>query len=274
MDGRETQAKIPRSRRVIYIPTYGRVGKQKTLSWFSKEDKARTVLVCRPNERKDLIREHGNEVAEVIVERKPGVSAARQRAVEHCEEDVVVMFDDDLQFCQRVSDWCFHTNNRALKPTQEDVDVAVQWLYDKIDEECPVTCIAPRGGNNTIKERWEIENGRIMRSFAVHKSTLIEHDVRFDEFYYWEDFHVALSLLELGYKNKINVDAVTGGDTNAKGGVVRNIPKMWGQIRKFKRRHETVRIREKEMNCPETKKRIKVPDLTVYWKKAYRSKVK
>lgn len=263
---------------MIFIPTYGRIEKQKTLSWFGQDDRERTILVVRPEEEKQATKLY-KDLLGVVVCSKPGVAAARQAAVNYTmrftREKVIAMFDDDLQFCQRVKDWDFYTNNRALRPTQEDVDKAVQWLFDKCGEIYPISCIAPRGGNNTIEERWEIFNGRIMRSFAVHIPTLIKHKVRFDEFYYWEDFHVALSLLELGYQNIINVDAVTGGDTNSKGGVQRNLPKMWECIRAFQKMHPTIRIREKEMNDGDRGPkagRVTVPDMTVYWKKALGSK--
>ncbi len=258
----------------IYIPTYGRTAKQKTITWLCDRHRHNSFLVCRPEEEEELRNRYGHGyVGGFLVEEEKGVAAARQTAIDNCETDICLMFDDDLQFCQRVKGWDFVSNNRALKPTQKEVNEAVDWLYKNTNKDYPMTCIGPRGGNNRIKARWELENDRIMRSFAVHVPTLRKHNIRFDDFYYWEDFHVALSLLELGYKNKINVDAVTGGTTNAVGGVVRNNKKMWAQIKKFKRVHPTIRIREKEMNCPTTKKRVSFPDMTVYWKKAFRSKV-
>lgn len=265
---------------MIFIPTYGRLHKQKTLSWFSEEDKERTILVVRPSEQKEALKIFGRSLYDTLVCKRPGVAAARQAAVEYCVDediDICTMFDDDLQFCQRVSDWDFETNNRALKPTQDEVDAAVQWLFDNCSKDFPIACIAPRGGNNTIEERWQIFNGRVMRSFAVHVPTLVKHEIRFDKFYYWEDFHVALSLLELGYENIINVDAVTGGDTNAKGGVNRDLPAMWKCIHAFQKEHPTIRIREKQMNDGDRgprAERVTVPDMTVYWKKALGSKNK
>ena len=261
---------------MIYIPTYGRLHKQRTIKWFGKRDLARTVLVVRKSEEREAVRMYGRILGGVVTCAGLGVAAARQRALEVAKEDVIAFFDDDLQFCQRVKDWDIDTNNHALKPTQSEVDAAVQWLFDNTSEEYPVTALGPRGGNNTIEERWTVENTRIMRSFAVHRPTLLKHNIRFDAFYYWEDFHVALSLLELGYKNLVNVDAITGGDTNSAGGVARHLHKMWETIRAFKEEHPTIRIREKHMNDGDRKSstgKVVVPDMTVYWKKAFRSKV-
>lgn len=261
---------------MIYIPTYGRLHKQKTIKWFSPHDLERTTLVVLPEEEKQAVRLWGKTLGGVLVCKTRGVAAARQAALEACPTDQVLFFDDDLQFCQRVEDWCFDTNNRALRPLLGDVDRGVRWLYKHLTPKCPVTCLGPRGGNNTIERRGCIRNGRIMRSFAVLKSVVEKHNIRFDRFYYWEDFHVALALLELGYQNIINVECITGGDTNSAGGVARNVPAMWKCAKEFQQEHPTCRIREKTMNDGDRSTatgKIQVPDLTVYWKKALGSKL-
>jgi glycosyltransferase involved in cell wall biosynthesis len=260
----------------IYIPTYKRLAKQKTIKWLSKFDLERTNLIVLPKEEKAAVRLYGKTLGGVLVCKNPGVAAARQFALEKSPTDKVIFFDDDLQFCQRVKDWCFNSNNRALRPIQEDVDVGVDWLYAYLSPKMPVTCLGPRGGNNHIENRWHIRNGRIMRSFGVYRPILDKHNIRFDEFYYWEDFHVAVSLLELGYPNIVNVDCITGGDTNSAGGVYRNVSQMWDYANLFVQRHPTARIREKFMQDGDNitgADKIKVPDLTVYWKKSFGTKL-
>ena len=261
----------------IWIPTYGRLHNQKTVELLSEEHKKKTSLVVRDTEYSVHESTWRDRVLGTVSHTRPGVADARQTAVDSATDDVVIMLDDDLFFGRRLPDWEFGTNARTKKATAEAVHEAIEWLGSNCSEKYPMVCIAAKGANNSIQERYTIENSRIMRAFAVHKPTLLKHEIRFDRFYYWEDFHVALSLLELGYPNLVNVDHVTDGVTNAKGGVSRDIAKMKACIEEFQELHPTIRVKYKTMPDGDgqgVSKTVLVPDMTVYWKKAFRSKVR
>lgn len=255
----------------IYLFTYGRPHKQKTFGRFPKSIQQQTYFVVRPNEEVEMVRRWGSRCAGVITHPQPGIANARQTALEHSPTDKVLMFDDDLKFDRRLPNWDYETNNRALLATQKDMIVAIQWLKDKLNTYA-VASLGGRPGNNQRKNRWEDINYRVMRSFGVRRSILEKVGVRFDDFYYWEDFHVALTLLEQGYPNVVNQDIVTDGFTNTRGGVVRNAKKMWAQARRFARLHAPfVKVRNKEFVWGPDE--FIGPDLTVKWKRAFGSKV-
>lgn len=266
---------LPNKKQVpIYIPTYGRLDKQTTLLKLLPLDQKQVILVVRKEEYLKASRLWGAGIDCVIEQTGAGVANARQTALDHCTDSVLIFLDDDLAIDKRVPDWNMADNAKCKVCSPDQIHDALLWLQTNCHETYPAVGLTAKGNNNTIEERWQVENSRIMRSFAVHKPTLIKHNIRFDEFYYWEDFHVALSLLELGYKNLINVAIRTDSLTNASGGVVRHPANMQFVAEAFQKRHPTVSLKKKKMIDPENGGTIEVPDMTVYWKKAFRSKVR
>jgi hypothetical protein len=112
----------------------------------------------------------------------------------------------------------------------------------------------------------------MMRSFGVDCNVLLEEEITFDKYLYWEDFHVTLSLLTRGYPNLLSVVYCSDGVTNEEGGVslYRNHDDLvrvraafleeWGQWAQ-------ANDRKSAKNWKGTDAAF-VPDLKIAWRKA------
>ncbi len=250
----------------IYIPTYGRVGKQITLAALPPSVCKRTWLVVRPEEKTK------HDFPRVLVCPIKGVPAARQHACDHARklgERFAFFFDDDLHFAVRPANWCFETNEVSLRKAvppdlAQGLDAVEGWL-----KHYPMVGFDARAGNNRCPERNIRLACRVMRAFGVDVELMHKHSIRFDRFPFWEDFHVGLSLLERGYLNANLLDYVNDGVTNAEGGVstYRNLDRMKECLGQFIREHPCAKAVYKK-----TKWRgmegVEVPDMMIFWKKA------
>lgn len=250
----------------IFIPTYGRPNNQKTFECLSDVHKKNTTFIIRPEEEK-LFKNR-----RYIVCSKKGAPAARQAAIEHSSARAVVMLDDDLSFSKRIDSWSLN-NPRLIKAEIRDVHDGIDWLIYKIGAYA-LSGLAPRGNNNTEKERWERECSRVMRAFAVDRRVLIKYKIRFDRYKYWEDFHVNLSLLRLGYKNIVNTALVNDAGTNTKGGCssYRKLSEMLKVREQFLKEHgDFARRNDKSAKSwgEGFKDSDTVPDMVIQWRKAY-----
>lgn len=254
---------------LIYIPTAGRVDNQITFKSLPKRYQKRVVFVTLPQETKAMTARYGSSCLAVLPQKGKGVAAARQTAVDHQDGfDHLCFLDDDLRFSVRVKDWDYETNNRALKMDPSDIEAGLRWLQHTLESGVVCACLGARGANNGIRKRWVNENYRVMRSFGVSRSALEQVNVRFDDFYYWEDFHVALTLLEQGHKNVVSTNWLTDGVTNSKGGVVRNLNLLWREAQRFVSLHPTATIVEKKFkHGARSEAQVTFPDLRIAWKK-------
>ncbi len=254
----------------IYIPTYKRVGLQKTLAALSPQLRKITWLVVRPEEK------HAHEHPHILVEKHPGVPAARQCALEHAYEanhTVCVMLDDDLKFAHRGVTWTPDTPK--LNPSvASDVARAIGFMRDSVlDYGYAMFGFDARSGNNRKPEKDTESPARVMRAFAVHTKTLMREKIRFDKFPFWEDFHVGLSLLERGYKIGNFLNMTTDAGTNTKGGVstYRTAAKLAACLKDFQKLHPTIRPvlkKPKSWGGELGQREEGIPDMVVYWKKA------
>ena len=255
----------------IYIPTYGRPQQQKTFQRLHEKIQQRVIFIIKPEEEKEMLSLWGDKCKKLLIVDKSGVAVARQKAIEDSVSDHILFFDDDLRFDKRIQHWNYKNNNRAVIATPDQTLKAIQWMEEEL-KKTALVCLGARGGNNRHTQRWTIQNSRVMRSFGVKRSVMDLLGVSFDDFYYWEDFHIALTFLEYGYPNVVNVDYITdAGLSNSPGGVSRHIKRMWYQAKKFQRVHPTARVREKTFKNGSTV--IQVPDFTIGWKKSFRSKI-
>lgn len=254
---------------LIYIPTYGRPKRQITFNSLPRRFQKRTIFVVRPEEEQEVLRLWGGSCRGVLVQRGSGVSSARQTALEHDDGfDTLCFLDDDLRFSARVSNWDFENNNRALKMSAYELEAALLFLQAEVEKGTACAGLGARGGNNGIRRRWINPNYRIMRSFALRRDVLQRHNIRFDLFSYFEDFHVALSLLELGYPNVVSVNWVSDGITNSVGGVQRDYTQLWQNAERFVGLHPTAKIVEKSFkHGAKSDVRKMFPDLSIQWKK-------
>lgn len=202
----------------VYIPTKGRatVAQQKSLAALPDKWRQRTTLVICPEEEATFRRILPG--TELLVCEKKGVPAARQAALEHSDDPIVCMLDDDLRFVRRMDDWSFPDNTKMMQCTPEDRGFAMDWMEDAM-RIYAAAGLGARGNNNGIPDHPNREASRMMRAFAVDRTVLEDLDIRFDKYLYWEDFHVTLCLLKAGYPNLISLHFCCDGVTNTAGGV-------------------------------------------------------
>lgn len=250
----------------IYIPTYGRKGKQKTFNRMTPKLKAKTFFVIRPEEY-DWYKRHTNPP---VVCEKVGVPAARQAAFDHCQEDKLWFFDDDLNFSYRPENWSM--DNFHLKPlSPEGLEIALDMLEKQLDEYA-IVGMDERAMNQGKPQRFFKEAGRIMRAFGIRKDIVLEEGLRFDKYLFWEDFHIALSLYKKGYKAYLSLVYLNNGTTNTQGGVssYRDFEKLKAERDRFLQEHSPFAVPVDKR--PESWQGISewpfVPDVKVYWKKA------
>ena len=259
----------------IYIPTFGRArpNLQRTYESLPGVLQEKTVFVVRPEEKKIWHR------TPHVVCAIPGVPAARHAAMEHAKShrfDIAVMLDDDLKFSMRTAEWT-PDKPQWCNAAPEEVLNSIIWMVHAVDgflhhgQTPPLAARGPRGGNNSAGMGSCQWNVRIMRSFAIHVGTYFHHKLRFDEFPFWEDFHIALELLTRGYPNVVSNVYLTDGVTNSPGGVssYRNIDHMNACQRQFVERWSRfVTPVHKPTRWPGMGD-VLVPDLRIQWKKAY-----
>lgn len=194
----------------LYIPTYRRVARQETLAAFPAGWRARTALVCRPDERHALAR-HG---VKVLVAPVKGISATRQWIIDQHEGDRLLMFDDDLKFARRRQD--DPTKFERLESGDSRIGVMLDVLWEAL-EMYPVVGLASRGGANRETADWRM-NQRIWDVMGLRIDIL-----RDNGFHYrkplMEDFDLHLQFLTHGYPSAM-LNAYTKDDfgSNAPGG--------------------------------------------------------
>lgn len=252
----------------IVIPTFGRIAKQTTFESLPEDLQKETTFVVRAEEY-SAISNNYQSCKKVLVQKGRGIANARQAAVDYSLRsgvNYIIFLDDDLKFAHRISGWSLE-NAKLQQASRHEVGNAIAWMVDTLTAYA-VVGIGPRGGNNRKPESLEL-NTRIMRSFGVNLNYLRKHSIRVDKFYYWEDFHIALSLLEIGYPNISTNQYTTDGVTNATGGVHRDIQRMEKVALAFAKEHPTATIVHKRMPAGEKYQReLLFPDFRIGWKKA------
>lgn len=192
----------------IYIPTYGRVGRQPTYDAFPPEWQERTVLVCRPEESAAL----SQAGATTLVAPVKGISATRQWIIEQHEGDRLLMFDDDLKFAERRVD----EPTKFLPATEDGVGDMLVTMWGALSE-VPVVGLAARSGANRVTAPWRF-NERLWDVMGFDMTVL-----RAEGFKYrtdlMEDFDIHLQFLTRGYPSAM-LNAWTKDDfgSNAEGG--------------------------------------------------------
>lgn len=245
----------------IYIPTYKRTERQRTLERVCKKWKERTYLVGVSDEYSVLKKFHDN----VLICPVKGIAATRQWIVENADDDKILMMDDDMDFDTRISKDDWHL--RMLEV--EEFDGLASAIEKGLDDYVQVG-ISPRYNNHTITTDY-IEITRQYNMYGFRRKYLIDNGIRFDEMKLMEDFHVTLSILERGEKNLLICNYVWNQPaSNIEGGCseYRTSQLQQEQAYLLKSKHEQfVKVVEKQnKNWKNFDIRT---DVIVYWKKAY-----
>lgn len=256
----------------IYIPTKGRVDRQVTFKQLPMAWQAKTWFVVCPEEEKEF-----SWTPNVLVCHETGVPAARQYALDVCMTRYAFFLDDDLRFSRREENWSME-QPQMRKMTSADLGDALDWCRSLL-KDYPMVGLDARGGNNQRPEIHVKINTRIMRAFGVDTAILNKEKIRFDKYLFWEDFHVALSLLVRGYKNIVTTDYCNDAATNTPGGcsTYRTTEKLLAVRKLFLQEHapfatavdKTAKSWGEKMGGAGAT----VPDLKIYWQKAAASYV-
>jgi hypothetical protein len=199
---------------VIYIPTKGRIDKQKTWDRMPPEIQAQTVLVC-PNEE---FEEHERRGRAAVVCHETGIAATRDWIIEDAivrGDPYVLMLDDDMIFQRRRAD------GKITNCTDEEVSQAVGWVWETLPRYAHVALATRFLGY--ADEAEYVENGRAMYALGYDARVLIDNECSFCEGMpqpsTMEDFNMTLQLLTKGYPNCISLEwRITPGQSNAPGG--------------------------------------------------------
>lgn len=184
----------------LYIPTINRLNDQKTWNALPKEWKKnnKTFLVCPEKERKH----HEEKGRNVLVHpaKCTHIGRVRQWIVDNAKTKFILMSDDDHQFYSRKNPDAYnlkYANEMEMihmLSTMESMLVVEKFHHIGMDA---------RQGNNRHFPHDFLINTRVNNFHGFNRETLIKHKIRFDELPLMEDFHVTLSMLELGYANKL-----------------------------------------------------------------------
>lgn len=252
----------------VYIPTLGRVGKQRTFESLPREWQKRTWYVIHKRERKDYLW-HPRRV----IVKKIGVCHFRQAALNHATRrgfSKMFMFDDDLGFNMRVDDWS-PENPKLRAATPEDIGASLEMAEKRLDNFAAVG-FGARFGNNRMPDADWHDVGRMMYAFGIDVEVFDEEEIRFDKFFFWEDFHVTLELLKRAYPNSIYLKCCVGSPTNAEGGVsLYRTPEKLRKVRDAFVRHHAPFVTPVDKTSKSWGGDIgdTVPDVRIAWRKAY-----
>jgi len=178
----------------LFIPTYGRAGNQVTYSALVGAGLKVTLVV--QNRERDLYSTYPHVV--VLPPHIQTIAPTRQFILDHVIDGPhFCMVDDDLVFFHRRED--DRTKLRDITPTE--LDFAFYHMDANLAATPHVGFAAREGANRNTEDA--IYNTRIMRVLGYNATALLTHKIRFDAMEVMEDFHVALSLLECGYRNLV-----------------------------------------------------------------------
>lgn len=184
----------------LYIPTINRVNKQETFNNLPPEWKKgqKTFIVCPENEKK----RHEAAGRNVLVHPASctHIGRVRQWIVDNAKTKFILMSDDDHTFCSRIKPDAY---NLKVANELETIHMLSTLETMLVVEKYHHIGVDARQGNNRHFPHDFLINTRVNNFHGFNRETLIKHKIRFDALPLMEDFHVTLSLLELGYANKL-----------------------------------------------------------------------
>ena len=251
---------------VIYIPTYGRVGKQKTYDNLPDKWKEKTYLVVSPDEIHS-----GYQTISCPIQGK-GIAPVRKWIAEHGKEKRYAVLDDDIEFVYTRRENEEGPSNKPLTDNQFDdmFNTMNSWIDEGyIHVACDV-CWNPPTRNIEYKV-----NSRITNNIFYDGTRLPIEKIDWTSLDIAEDYYVNLQLLTMGYQNKVSLMYRTNPSaTQAKGGcsTFRTLDVHNECMKKLRNKFPNfVELREKTTkNSGEWSDKPRLA-ATISWKRAYQS---
>lgn len=253
----------------VYINTRNRLDRQWTYDHLKEVPKLNPVLVCP----KDEVEGHlaANRRAMARPESCHNLSETRQWLLEICPSKIMILVDDDLDFFIRKNKETFHLRRAGAGDLRE--------MFRRINTYITQDNIKHLGldmrqGNNHHAIPY-VDVGRACSFLAYDVDFLRENDIRFDNFPLMQDFDVCLTLLKMGFPNRIITEFCYNerGGSNAMGGVsdYRSNALIANTAYALSRRHDPfvkVVTKKSKSGWKGMEERV---DVNVQWKKAYES---
>ena len=195
---------------LITIPTYGRSTRQITWGNLPESVRKMTLLVVQKREE-HLYAQYPHLV---LPDNIRDIGLTRDWIVGATSDEYLVMLDDDLEFAVRRVD-----NPTLLRPAKAvDVESIFETLRINLHDQKHVGIASREGANRCTDEN--LWNTRAMRVLAYRSSAILDNNLRFADGGFMCDFHMTLSLLELGYPNCVMNWCTQNqiGGSNAPGG--------------------------------------------------------
>lgn len=259
---------------IIYIPTRGRAGSQITFNNI-KSPALRSVIrfVCPTEERNFHPRDRQSFILPCLF---VGIGPTRQWILEQHpkEKPYAIMADDDMRFFHRTSTEDWH----LIKNTVQDTEDMFLEIHAQLKDYIQVG-VSPRQGNNRVEEIPYKDNTRMFNFHAYDVKTFLQETrksgLRFDATEFMEDFHVTLSILRMGYANRLLTYYCwdqSGSNTPGGCSLYRSPERQAAAARTLAELHpEFVTVVEKENKNWRGEGFNKRVDVRVQWRKAYES---
>jgi hypothetical protein len=206
----------------IVIPSRDRSERVFTLRYIPPELAPHTYVVVPPKQVRKYQRRNPN--AQIIACPVEDHAGGFKQWVfdEFDDDDQLAIADDDLKFFHRTDLFNAPTLLNLNEMPPEESLRQKQRMWQAIARSLrrpylPWVGISYRMGSNNVF----VPHRYVERSFsmwAVRRSTLIEHNIRFAEMQVMEDMYAILSLLTLGYRNIVYYKWSWNGLSNSKGG--------------------------------------------------------
>ncbi|MAF25582.1 hypothetical protein CL634_08440 [bacterium] len=130
-----------------------------------------------------------------------GIGRVRQDIIDNSISDYIFFMDDDLRFFHRPTG-----SKKLSKSGPAEVGAMLIQMERWLREE-GIACVglSARYGNNWLPGEIFVENHRPCMAYGFDKRILQQNNIRFDDVEVCEDYHVILSLLRRGFKNRMSV---------------------------------------------------------------------
>lgn len=266
---------------IIYIPTYGRVGKQFTWKSLTPELREKTFLVCPSNEVDNHEKFSGVPKAHIVAQ-PPSITtiSEKRRWISSLASErgypKFLMMDDDLELHAR-----WHNPEKVMPDgskgglslskrgaTPGVINSFFAQLEDKLDTYAHVGISARQTNTTQLDTQWG-ECQRMMYAFG-YRTEVAVRELEFGRVKFREDFDYTLQLLRKGYKNVVGFDVcVDPKQYGAVGGCSkeRTMQESNSQAELLASLHpEFVKVKYKEY-----KTSIPRAEVNIAWKKAFAS---
>jgi hypothetical protein len=216
----------------ILIPTRGRINRQVTKGSFHLDQldqgllsPLKIIYVVPECDYSEFCRVHGMSKNIMRVPDSYGISDIRQSILDNVDDDKCVVIDDDVQLMAAVD------SKTLRKATVDDAKQLFYTLEAGLDTYAYLGLLPA-----AFHSHYDIDgdaNGRILNLHAYRRDIIRGEGLRYDDVEFLQDCHMVLSLLELGYENRVlNRWCLQSGNFQEGGCSVRRTPERSAAARR------------------------------------------